>query len=74
MEKLGVPTAVINTEPFVGSSKGMAVAHGIPDYPFIVIPHPIAATEKKVLQDWANQIVNQVVAILTGQDIMVSKS
>jgi hypothetical protein len=67
MEKLGVPTAVINTEPFINSSKGMAVAHGIPDYPFVTIPHPIAATEKPTLQNWADQVVNQVESILTRE-------
>lgn len=64
MEKLGVPTAVINTEPFVASSKAMAVAQGIPDYPFVVIPHPIAATEKNRLQNWAEDIVEEIVDIL----------
>jgi hypothetical protein len=72
MEKLGIPTAVINTEPFVGSSKGMAVAHGMPDYPFVIIPHPIAATQKEILHSWADQVVNQVEAILIGQDVSVT--
>lgn len=67
MEKLGIPTAVINTEPFAGSSKGMAVAHGLPDYPFVMIPHPIAATPKDVLENWADGVVAQIETILTGK-------
>lgn len=64
MEKLNVPTAVIITEPFIASSKAMAVAQGIPDYPFVTIPHPIAATEKHVLFDWVDNILGEVEAIL----------
>ena len=63
MEKLGVPTAVVATEPFISSAKAMAVSHGIPDYPFAVIPHPIAATEISKLQSWADKVVDQIVSI-----------
>jgi hypothetical protein len=63
MEKLGVPTVVVATEPFISSGKAMAVSHGIPDYPFVVIPHPIAATEIPKLHGWADQVVDQVVSI-----------
>ena len=63
MEKLGVPTVVVATEPLISSGKAMAVSHGIPDYPFVVIPHPIAATEISKLHNWADKVVDQVVSI-----------
>jgi len=63
MEKLSVPTVVVATEPFISSGKAMAVSHGIPDYPFVVIPHPIAATETEKLHIWAEKIVDQVASI-----------
>jgi hypothetical protein len=63
MEKLGVPTAVVATQPFISSGKAMAVSHGIPDYPFVVIPHPIAATETSKLHSWADNAVDQVASI-----------
>ena len=63
MEKLGVPTVVVATEPFVSSGKAMAVSHGIPDYPFVAIPHPIAATEISKLHGWADEVIDQVVSI-----------
>ncbi len=67
MEKHGVPTAVISTEPFIASSKAMAVAHGIPDYPFAVLPHPLAATEMEMLYEWADKILEDIEAILLGE-------
>ena len=63
MEKLGVPTAVVATEPFISSAKAMAVSHGIPDYRFAVIPHPIAATKISKLHSWADKVVDQIVSI-----------
>ena len=69
MEKLGVPSAVVVTEPFVSSARAMAVSHGVPDYPFVVMPHPIAATKTEKLRSWGDQIVDQVVLIwLKGKD------
>ena len=74
MEKLGLPAAVICTEPFVSSGRAMAVSQGIPEYPFVVIPHPIGATEIKKLQVWADQAIDQVVSMLTkgkeGADLL----
>ena len=63
MEKLGVPTVVVATEPFISSAKAMAISHGMADYPFAVIPHPIAATETSTLYSWADKVVDQIVSI-----------
>ena len=67
MEKLHVPTAVICTEPFISSGKAMAVAHGFPDYPFAVIPHPINATTYEVLDRWVEDSLSEVVRLLVAQ-------
>lgn len=64
MEEQGIPTAVIVTTPFIASSKAMGVAQGIPEYPFATIPHPIAATEKVILDKWVDEIINEVEGIL----------
>jgi len=42
----------------------MAVAHGFPDYPFVVIPHPINATPYEVLEKWAEDCLPDVVRLL----------
>ncbi len=65
MEKLGVPTVVVSTEPFVNSVKAMAASHGIPGYPFVVIPHPIVATPMETLERWADSAMDQVIQILS---------
>jgi len=67
MEKLGLPAAVVCTEPFASSARAMATAQGMPDYPFILLPHPIAATEIQTLQKWADNVTDQVVRLLIDQ-------
>ena len=42
----------------------MAVAHGFPDYPFVLIPHPINATPRELLAQWAEDCLPQVVRLL----------
>jgi hypothetical protein len=64
MEKLGIPTSVICTEPFISSGKAMAVAHGFPDYPFVVVPHPINATPFDILDHWVENCLPQIVRLL----------
>jgi hypothetical protein len=64
MERHGVPACAVLTEPFKASGKAMALAQGFPDYPFVVIPHPISAVESKELEDRAEQIVEKVYSLL----------
>ena len=66
MEKLGKPTAVICTEPFLSSGKAMAVAHGFPDYPLVLMPHPINATDYPVLDQWIDRCLQEIVKILVN--------
>ncbi len=60
MEKQGIPAAVVCTEPFIKSCQAMIVAHGLADYPFVTIPHPIQATEKTLLYHWVNDCTERV--------------
>jgi len=64
MEKLGVPTAVVCTAPFVSSGKAMAVAHGFPEYPFVIMPHPINATPYETLDSWVEDTLPEIVRLL----------
>lgn len=64
MEKLGIPASVVCTAPFVSSGKAMAVAHGFPDYPFAVIPHPINATTYETLDFWVEESLPEIARLL----------
>lgn len=64
MEKLGIPASVVCTTPFISSGKAMAVAHGFPDYPFVVISHPINATPFETLDEWAEGAISEIGGLL----------
>ena len=67
LEKKGIPTAVICTDPFVTSAKAMSVICGIPEYPYVVIPHPLGSLEPEKLRQRAIQASPDILRILLGR-------
>jgi len=67
LEKRGVPTAVICTEPFISSAKAMSAIGGIPDYPYVVLPHPLGSLDEERLRQRAIQAAPDVLSILLAR-------
>lgn len=68
-EKQGVPSASIVTDAFVETGRAMAKAWGVPDYKFLIMPHPIANLTEEELEQRARDIAPQVVQLLlAGQN------
>ena len=67
LEKMGVPTAVICTEPFISSGKAMSKIGGIPDYPFVVLAHPLGSLDAAGLREKAMQAAPEVLRILLAR-------
>jgi hypothetical protein len=65
MERHGVPSAVIITEPFQGLVTQFATTYGAAGYPLTVIPHPIARADETKLRVAANAVVESVARQLT---------
>lgn len=63
-EKAGVAATAIITDRFVPTAKAMATVQGMSDYPFAVIPHPIASNSEQTLREKATDAVRQCVDIL----------
>ncbi len=66
-EKLEVPAAVICTEPFMSSARAMSKIGGIPDYPYVVLPHPVGSLSQSDLRDRAVQAAPDVLSILLAR-------
>ena len=66
-EKNGVPAAVICTEPFITSANAMANLGGIPDYPYVVVPHPLGSLTPEELRGRAMQAAPEVLRILLAR-------
>jgi hypothetical protein len=62
-----VPAAVICTEEFIPTARAQAAISGRPDYPFVIIPHPVGSLTPADLRKRAEMAVPQVIAILTGR-------
>ncbi len=63
-EKTGVAATAIMTDRFVQTAQVMARVSGMADYPFAVIPHPIANNGLDTLREKARQALRQCVAHL----------
>ena len=67
LEKRGVPAAVICTEPFITSARAMSKLGGIPEYPFVVLPHPLGSLTPDELRERAIQAAPEVLRILLAR-------
>ncbi len=61
----GTAATAIITDRFVQTARAMAQVAGVPDFPFAVIPHPIAHNDDATLRSKATEAIRQCVAILT---------
>ena len=66
MERLGIPTASIITDVFLPTAKAMTRMMGVPDYEFVVAPHPLSSLTDEECDERAAQIADKVESILLG--------
>ena len=64
LERRGIPVAAICTDLFVPNGKAIAEAHGAPDYPFALVPHPLASASPTELAREAKQVLPEVLRLL----------
>ena len=63
-EKLGKPTAVIVTTPFIRAGDAMAKRQGFPGYRYATMPNPIGNLNSDQIKQRAREVLPQVLAIL----------
>jgi len=56
------------TDRFVASAQAVAALNGLSDYPFVVIPHPIANDGDEELRRKAEAVVQQIFTLLTQRN------
>jgi hypothetical protein len=67
LERLGLPTAAIGTEPFVDEALEQARVLGMPGYRMVLIPHPVQLLSTADLHAAADAALPQIVARLTAR-------
>ena len=66
LEKVGIPSATICTDPFKITARAMAGMWGAPEYPTIFTSHPVGGLPREAVRRRAEGLLDEVVAVLTG--------
>jgi hypothetical protein len=66
LERRGIPAAVICTEAFTVTADAMATLKGATGYRYATTAHPVAVLTRDEVRERAEQVLPQVVALLTG--------
>ena len=53
------------TDRFVASARAVGALNALPEYPFVVIDHPIANDGDDALRSKADGVIAQIAALLT---------
>jgi hypothetical protein len=64
MERLGIPTASIITHVFLNTAKAMTRMMGVPNFEFVVAPHPLSSLTEEECKERAAQLATEVERIL----------
>jgi hypothetical protein len=68
LERRGLPTAAVATEPFVDEALEQARLLGMPDYRMVYVPHPVQLLSLEELHGYADRVFEEIVARLTQPD------
>ena len=66
LERLGIPTAAVATEPFLDEALEQARVLGMPDYRMVYVPHPVQLLTLDELNALADAVFDQIVARLVA--------
>ncbi|HKE81022.1 MAG TPA: hypothetical protein VKB54_17015 [Solirubrobacteraceae bacterium] len=66
LERLGIATAAVATEPFLDEALEQARLLGMPDYRMVLIQHPVQILTPADLESRADAAFAEIVARLTG--------
>ena len=66
LERRGVPTVVVGTEPFVDEAIEQARVLGMPDYRAVLVAHPVQLLSDEEMHALADGAFDAIVARLTA--------
>jgi hypothetical protein len=65
LERLGIATAAVGTEPFADEALEQARMLGMPDYRMVLVPHPVQLLSSAELHASADRAFEEIVSRLT---------
>jgi hypothetical protein len=64
LEKAGIPAVPVVTDAFESTAREMAELWGVPDFRFVMMPHPLASLQAEGIAQRADELVGKVLALL----------
>ena len=68
-EQLGKPGLAICTVPFERNVRNLARGMGVPEFPFILVDHPLGSRTDEEIKERAEEAYRQALAILSGPQV-----
>ena len=66
LERRGIPTAVVGTEPFIDEAIEQARVLVMPELRIVTVPHPVQLLTREQVEELADRALDDVVARLVG--------
>ena len=66
LEKLGVPSLTVVTEPFVTAARTVARSQGLPDLPLLIVPHDYLEEDETAIRAKLEPQLDTIVRALFG--------
>ncbi len=66
LEKLGIPTVAVCTEPFAKTAESMARRRGFPTYRYVLVEHPLSSARPEGVRARAERALPEILSILLG--------
>lgn len=64
LEKAGIPAVPVVTDAFESTTREMAGLWGVPEFSFVMMPHPLASLTPDMIEGRAEQLVGDVLRLL----------
>ncbi len=64
LEKAGIPAIPLITDAFDSTAKEMAELWGVPDFRFVMMPHPLASLTPDDVERRAGELVGKILNLL----------
>jgi hypothetical protein len=64
LEKAGIPAIAIVTDAFYATAREMAELWGVPDFRFVMMPHPLASLTSEEIEGRADELLGRVITLL----------
>jgi hypothetical protein len=70
LEKAGIPAIPLLTDAFDSTAKEMAELWGVPDFRFVMMPHPLASLTPPDVERRADELIGKILNLLQqGQPV-----